>query len=150
MHCRFHAGHGTFANAVVLRQHYDRQHAHEYQPGKVAERGSCSKCGQELQRQSIYSHRKQRHSGDKSAVFVPASAERIQRVPVPVVVDRRSDGHTASDPQPMWEPSADDVVLPVIELLAQPGSMVPVAHLAALFTWRDATAAMLKAVGREA
>ena len=42
----------------------------------------------------------------------------------------------------------DEIVLSTIEVMAMPGNMVPVAHLAALFAWRDATAVMLAAVGR--
>jgi len=43
-----------------------------------------------------------------------------------------------------WE--VDDIVLPVVAQLAQPKGVVPVDLLAAIFVWRDATAAMLTAV----
>jgi len=42
--------------------------------------------------------------------------------------------------------TADDIVLPVIAQLAQPGNVIPVASLAALFAWRDATTTMLRDV----
>jgi hypothetical protein len=44
--------------------------------------------------------------------------------------------------------TVDDIVLPVVEQLAKPSGKVPVAALAALFVWRDQTAAMLRDVTR--
>lgn len=54
------------------------------------------------------------------------------------------DHHVQHDPRSPWV--VDDIVLPVVEQLASPGGMVPVAHLAAILAWRDATAVMLSAV----
>lgn len=42
--------------------------------------------------------------------------------------------------------TVDDIVVPAIMTLAMPGNVVPVAHLGALFLWRDQTAAMLAAI----
>lgn len=41
---------------------------------------------------------------------------------------------------------ADDIVLPAVTQLAEPSGVIPVAHLAAILVWRDATAVMLAAV----
>jgi len=69
-------------------------------------------------------------------------AQTPARVDTAGVLDRVA--HPQHDPRLPW--SVDDIVLPTIEAMAHPGGMIPVAHLAAIFVWREATAAMLAAV----
>lgn len=45
---------------------------------------------------------------------------------------------------------ADDIVIPAITELAKPSGVIPVAHLAAILVWRDATAALLDSVAAKA
>jgi hypothetical protein len=162
MRCRFDDGHGTFSNAIMLRKHYDAEHVTEYTPPAPSSRHpstiphsqtaaarkdsrlvTCDRCGVTMRYGSFSKHRRTRHAGQ--ATFSEFGAAELV-VPTSTVV---ADSHLSAepeqgDPQHPW--TTDEVVLPVIELMAQPGGVVPVAHLAALFAWRDATAVMLAAV----
>ncbi len=54
----------------------------------------------------------------------------------------------AAAPPPPVLPAlgVDDVVLAVVDQLAQPGGVIPVRHLSAVFAWREATAVFLRDV----
>jgi LSD1 subclass zinc finger protein len=52
----------------------------------------------------------------------------------------------APAPSPLPPLTADEIVQTVVEQLAMPSGLLPVAHLAAVLAWRDATAAFLRAV----
>jgi hypothetical protein len=149
MHCRYDVKHGEFSNGLVLRRHYDEAHP-EYQPAEVI-KGACSRCGVRLRRTSWSTHVRVLHPRDSAARFVEESLLVGSTVNGAVVVSAAPPAPKPAKQVPPPEPvpvfrEVDDIVMPVIELMAQPGNVVPVAHLAALFAWRDATAAMLAAV----
>jgi hypothetical protein len=151
MKCRYSPDHhGTFSNAVALRKHYDSQHEHEFVPANQT-RVTCNACGAPLLLASFPSHKNVRHEGKATYTIVGTTVpKKVVKALVPVpgtpAPSRPAERHTAPDPV-LHEPlSADDIVLTTIELMSQPGNVVPVAHLAALFAWRDATAVMLREV----
>jgi hypothetical protein len=49
----------------------------------------------------------------------------------------------ASEPPPL---ELDDIVLAVVDSLAEPSGLLPVSHLPAVFAWREATAMFLRSV----
>lgn len=57
-----------------------------------------------------------------------------------------ADSPLSAEPDPLPQLTVDEVVLPLIEVMALPNGMVPVTAMAALFLWRDQTAVMLNAV----
>ena len=163
MKCRYdREGHGDFANGIALRQHYDAAHP-EYVPPvprsaavvpwsatpdgrRQSEPVQCDACGVTMRYGSFAKHKKTRHGGvarirsaARAELLAPVSHPEPQRLP---------SEHTAPDPVHSEPLTVDEIVLSTIEVMAMPGNMVPVAHLAALFAWRDATAVMLAAVGR--
>jgi len=147
--CRYSVEHGVFTNGISLRKHYDREHP-EYiapQPGtKSPERGTCS-CGAPLMQSSFHKHWQIIHGGDSRYSWAPLRANRVVKAPVThPEPERLSEEHTAPDPEVSIK--VDDIVIVAIRALAHPSGVVPVAHLAALFAWREATATMLRAVGR--
>ena len=161
MKCRYdREGHGDFANGIALRQHYDAVHPEYVAPaprttkGEVvsswsatpegqrqAEPVQCDACGVTMRYGSFAKHKKNRHGG-VARIRSAARAELLATVSHPEI-QRLPQAHTAPDPL-----TVDEIVLPAIAVMAMPGNVVPVAHLAALFAWRDATAVMLAAVGR--
>lgn len=52
----------------------------------------------------------------------------------------------APAPPPLGLEDVDAIVLAVVDQLAEPAGLLPVAHLPALFAWREATATFLRAV----
>ena len=165
MKCRYdREGHGDFANGIALRQHYNAVHPEYVAPAprakvqaevvswsatpdglRQAEPVQCDACGVTLRRGSFAKHKKTRHGG-VARIRSAARAELLATVSHPET-QRLPQAHTAPDPEPL---TVDEIVLPAIAVMAMPGNVVPVAHLAALFAWRDATAVMLAAVGHRA
>lgn len=111
-----------------------------------AKRQRCDLCGIEMRRDSMSKHFRNKHAGmtargnvttlDSSMSTHPSTLVRVEQQ------SSRDDVHLDSGF------GVDDIVMPVIEQLASPLGLVPVAALGALFVWRDQTAAMLRAVTR--
>lgn len=158
--CKFDATHGIFDGAHALRSHYDAEHANEYVPNPQSERRvTCRACGKELRRGSARTHMESFHSesrerhwldliNDPAVTRHPAGSERIERTKLPARVTARQTPPPVVI-APFGPDNLDDIVLPVVEMLAAPGDMVPVAALGALFVWRDATAKMLRDVTKQ-
>lgn len=155
MECKYDPRHGTFVNATTLRAHYDAEHP-EYAAGpKRAYR--CKICGRvvtgpqahitnvhpEAERPphgtTIAAHYFDRATDDD--VYYRGRRRR-EHTPAGGGLERL---HVASH---RGRFDVDDFVLPVVEALASPSGMFPVAHLAAVLAWRDATAVMLEALQR--
>ena len=147
--CRFRADHGVFSNGIALRKHYDHEHP-EYVPPPAGQSssktpGMCS-CGTPMQSGSWLNHARHVHNSAPQYFWSPLPASKIVRSPMASPErSRPSEAHVEPDPVTI---EVDDIVIPAITAMAHPGEVVPVAHLAALFAWRDATAVMLRAVGR--
>lgn len=199
MHCRFAPDeHGTFANAVLLQQHYLAEHGDVYAAPAPRQ---CPECGRMFGATGLASHLRNMHGVGGPARTGRPSNESTGRAKVSTGPFRcdlcgkqygsrdtmrhhirdehsRLDGHWRDHSTPIDEPpraaqaverlnghdfatklpksppnhvgpwTVDDIVLPVMEQLAQPRGLVPVGHMAAIFAWRDATAVMLSAVTR--
>lgn len=192
MRCRFARDeHGTFANAVLLQQHYLAEHGDVYVPPAPR---PCPECGQIVGATGMSSHRRRIHGVESArpAGRPPGVHNSRPKVSMgPFTCDlcgkrygsrdtmrhhirdehRELDGHWRDHSTPLDTPTpnglakvarevsngapshvgpwtVDDIVLPVMEQLAQPRGLVPVGHMAAIFAWRDATAVMLSAVTR--
>jgi len=177
--CKFDASHGVFPTPVVLRQHYDSDHAGQYDPrkwGSNTHHYACRLCGVVVRNPS--SHFKGKHAVQVRNPQLPMATHYFDRLPddyspgdptptraVDVLARhavRQSqpkppasvNGHDLVHDEPTTVPrhvgpwTVDDIVLPVVEQLAGPRAVVPVAHLAAILAWRDATAVMLATVTR--
>lgn len=182
MHCRFARDeHGTFANAVLLQQHYLAEHADVYVPPAPRQ---CPECDAQVSATQLSAHRRTQHGVTPTGVGRPRNGPKISKGPFScdfcgkVMGSRDTARHHVRDSHgdpgpwrdymtPVGEQSpnglatverevstprhvgpwtVDDIVLPVVEQLAAPRGMIPVAHLAAILAWRDATSAMLSAV----
>ena len=158
MPCKFDPEHGTFATPPKLAQHYREVHGDVWQPKPPnTRRYRCAICG------GVYrnpgSHVDQRHPDNATRPVVGRVMLRIDDGDEGVggvgrpangvdVLETLHDIEEARTKVPRhvgpWE--VDDIVLPVVEQLAAPRGLIPVAHLAAILAWRDATAVMLSAV----
>jgi hypothetical protein len=108
-------------------------------------------CQHELNSKNLAQHLRHVHNLDPEwgEAIRYSTPVRIERTVVAAVPYSPPVLHAVPEPDPVvvpWE--VDDIVMPVIEQLASPGHVVPVASLAALFAWRDATAEMLRQVSR--
>lgn len=156
--CKFNASHGTFVTPVKLSEHYRAEHADVWvgNPPNVRQY-RCRLCGGEYRNPST--HVRQIHPDQlANRPYVGRVVDRIEDSTTQPqgrrALDRaaRVNGvdvvHEPANAAPRhvgpW--TVDDIVLPVVEQLAQPRGLVPVDVLAAIFVWRDATAAMLTAV----
>jgi hypothetical protein len=151
--CKFDESHGLFAGTRPLSEHYAALHPeHVPDPSKIAARRRvvCTQCGSEIARSSVRKHFAMTHprvSIDITAMFREMPAPRR----VPAVVSARPAPVPPPAPEPVVLPplDADDIVLTVVDQLAEPSGLLPVAHLAAVFAWRDSTAAFIRAVQRK-
>jgi hypothetical protein len=147
--CKYDESHGLFAGTRPLSEHYTALHPqHVPDPSKVAARRRviCTQCGHEMARSSVRKHYAMTHPRvriDVSAMFREVTVPRR----VPAVVSARP---APPEPEPVVLPplDADDIVLAVVDQLAEPSGLLPVAHLAAVFAWRDSTTAFIRAVQR--
>lgn len=121
MHCKYSPDHTeTFSNAVMLTKHYIAEHADQYVPPV---KSPCPECGKPVS--DVTQHLRKMHGAATSKAVEKADK------PEPVKVS--------------W--SADHIVIPVVtELAGGKKGAVPVAKLAAVFEWRDATQRMLDQV----
>ena len=147
MRCRFDGGHGTFSNAVVLRRHYDEVHADEYAPSehnaRANRRVTCTLCGIEVAYKSLRGHVRGQHGARAAGRPMREMFEAAGALPARTSTPARATRSSSTELPPLH---ADDIVQTVVEQLAEPGGLLPVVHLAAVFAWRDATAAFLAAV----
>lgn len=117
----------------------------------------CRFCARHVTRNNISAHVRDKHPArvpDGPASWflelpadqaIPAAIAAQTPVPPPGLALPAVAGQ---DPTPGLPPlDLDDIVLSVVEHIAEPSGMVPVAHLSALFAWREATAAFLRSVG---
>lgn len=110
-------------------------------------RRQCDLCGAVTRSDNMGRHFSHVHPDARSSW---ASQSHFVRDDPPSGLSRVSDqlerlaAPGVHDAQHPWH--VDDIVIPAMEQLAKPSGMIPVAHLAAVLAWRDATAAMLRAV----
>jgi len=148
--CKFDPTHGVFPTPVMLRQHYDAEHADVYNPHEWRSTRdyeyACRLCPAVVRNPSA--HIRNAHPDATEKPWTVNYFDRVGGGSTPQprqavdVVNHESD--TAPRHVGPW--SVDDIVLPVVEQLAKPSGKVPVSALAALFVWRDQTAAMLREV----
>jgi hypothetical protein len=97
-------------------------------------------------RKNIRAHYKAHHpakvNGETVKMFREIPAAGAALVPVPATRP------APPDLPPLGVEDVDGIVLGVVDQLAGPAGMLPVAHLPALLLWREATAAFLRAVTR--
>lgn len=137
----------VLSNIDTWRKHLRKQHniTGLQPPAPEVEAYECTICGHRTPtRSGAANHVKRthheargygRHVRKVGEASVPAVVEKAKAKAVPVE-------HEHEHEHEPWR--VDDIVLPVIRNLALPSGMVPVEHLGAVFTWRDATAAMLR------
>lgn len=165
--CKYDPDHGVFRTPVKLSQHYASVHSDVHTPKPPnLHRYRCNLCGHTFRNPSSHIHQMHpEHNDDR-----PYVGRLLTRLPdgvdgvggsrgygvahdsPPAVVNGHDLVH--DEPAPPAPPrhvgpwTVDDIVLPVVEQLAGPRAMIPVAHLAAILAWRDATAVMLSTVTR--
>ena len=159
MICRYDAEHGSFSTAFLLGRHYAEAHADVYEkPKQSTVRYTCRLCGDGRSFLNAGSHLQQVHPVEY-AQGKPFVSKWFDKVDESVEQSRPANGVDVIDdlhaieernrsrsPRHVGPWDVDDIVLPVVEQLAAPKGLVPVAHLAAILAWRDATSVMLAAV----
>lgn len=161
--CRYDASHGTFVTPVKLSQHYRAEHADVWTPNPPNLRQyRCRLCGGLYRNPTSHVHQKHReHSGGgpvvgrimeriEDSADAPAGRRELDRLAKssPAALNGVDVFHEPASANHVGPWTVDDIVLPVVEQLAAPRGMIPVGYLAAIFAWRDATAAMLSTVTR--
>jgi hypothetical protein len=160
--CKFDPSHGLFITPVKLSQHYAAEHGDAWTPkGPNLKQYRCRLCGGTYRNPSSHVHQMHPDESpnrpyvgriiDRIADSVDMPRGRHANDSPPAVVnghDLVHDEPATTVPRHVGPWHVDDIVLPVVEQLAGPRAMIPVAHLAAILAWRDATAVMLATVTR--
>jgi hypothetical protein len=119
----------------------------------------CRFCAKHVTKNNLGTHVKTHHPArlgdDPASWFMELPADEA----IPATIAARTPepppglalpAVAGQDPPPDLPPlDLDDIVLSVVEHIAEPSGMVPVAHLPALFAWREATATFLRAVSHD-
>jgi hypothetical protein len=157
--CKFDPSHGLFITPVKLSEHYRDAHGDQWTPNPPnVKQYRCRLCHGVYRNPSSHVH--QAHPAESpNRPYVGRIIDRIEdsaarpagrHTPPPAVLN----GHDIVNDEPAkttpprhvgpW--TVDDIVLPVVEQLAAPRGLIPVAHLGAILAWREATADMLREV----
>lgn len=160
MPCQFDAGHGTFPNPPKLSDHYREMHSHEWTPKpkratpppppvKVHKRVVCAACSVEVGLNNLRRHVRAAHPDITERPFDELIRQPKAKAPVPAVASRNAIEVAKPEleaPTTLDIDDADGIVTFVLEQLAGPVGVIPVEHFAAIFLWREQTAAFLRAV----
>lgn len=109
----------------------------------------CLVCDRSVTKNNLRAHYATNHGGKRAHVPLVDLFDELpgtEVAPVRGVEAPPSAPPVAAELPPLGPEDLDGIVLAVVESLAVPSGLLPVAHLAAVFEWRDATAAFLRSV----
>jgi hypothetical protein len=119
---------------------------------RARRRVRCLACDASVTLNNLRSHYFYRHGSRRPGVAlgdlydeleVAAPRAEIVRAQAEEAPESYRRAAAASEPPPL---ELDDIVLAVVDSLAEPSGLLPVSHLPAVFAWREATAMFLRSV----